>query len=257
MWKRDFFSADHSIKWVAAEELHTLWLDARTAIVGTIDAQGETEDGRRFFADWKTLNKRKAANMQQVKAEWRMDPQALTYGLLLGDAIREFTVRWAIKGQPPTTDFEWYSYTAAELVWWKGELLNAADELRRLRNGKVLQWPTNLTNCTRYGWNYRCPLYDNGCPKLNFEHDPGLPKRTHNVEIEEKLALEHEMKGHPPGDLVVLSSSSLEKWLGCKEQYRRFYEGDGMEETSEALQLGTEFHLLMKEYYRSLICSSQ
>lgn len=257
-FRRDFFSADHSIKWIAAEELHTLWLSRDTALVGTIDAKGLKEDNTKFFADWKSISPRKAVNMEHVKAEWRLDPQALSYGLLLGEEYHEFTVRWAIKSNPVRTDFEWYSYTQAELDWWKGEVLAVARHIRALRNYKfsvghnneARNWPTNLTNCTRFGWNYRCPLYDNGCTKLDFTHNPGLPPRTHNKGIEQKLLAE--FKGNP-AELVVLSSSSIETWLGCKERFRRQYEGDGFEETSEALQLGSQFHSLRADYIRSLI----
>lgn len=253
--KKDFFSADHSIKWTAVETMHTLWLSSNTVLVGTIDAEGVTEDGRKFFLDYKTINPRKASNMEQVKGEWRMDPQSLSYGLLLGEDYKEFTVRWAVKSNPPTTQFEWYSYSQAELDWWKGEVLREADHIRHLRNPDSLpstqpNWPTNLTNCTRFGWNYRCPLYDNGCTKLNFNFNPNLPPRTHNKEIEAKLLSEFD---GDPKELVVLSSSSIETWLGCKERFRRQYEGDGFEEDSEALRIGSDFHSFQADYIRSLI----
>lgn len=249
-FKRDFAAADQNITWTAAETYHMRWLSPTLVIHGTVDAEGINAEAKPFFADWKTISPFKAGNMEQVKAEWRMDPQALTYGLLLGDKVRDFTVRWAIKKNPVLTDFEWYTYTKAELDWWELELHRHAKDLLRARKSGQGNWRANLTNCTRYGWNHRCPLYDNGCSKLNFNHDPDLPPRTHNVEAEQKIL--SEFKGDPR-DLVVWSSSSLEKWLGCQEQYRRFYEGDGLEESGPALQLGSDFHALQASYIRGMI----
>lgn len=257
-FKKDFFSADRSIKWLAAEEESYVWLDPQTVLAGTIDARGETEDGTQFFADWKTIGLYKAgknnSKMAQVKLEWRMDPQSLCYGLLLRDkGVSQFGVRWAIKSTPPTTDFEWYTYTDFELAWWKLELLRIACNIRNLRHSMsiVSAWPTNLTSCTRYGWAYRCPLYDHGCTKLDFAHVPStLTPRTHHKDLEDKLRAE--FTGNPL-DLVVLSSSSVEMWLTCQEKYRRFYEGDGLSEDGEALTVGTDFHIMIAEHVRSLI----
>lgn len=258
-FKKDFFAADHTVKWTAAEQTLTRWLSPNTVLVGTIDAQGITEAGEKFFADWKTIGVRAAgknnSQMAMVKSEWRLDPQALSYGVLMGDDCRQFTVRWAVKTTPVVTDYEWYTYTSAELDWWKGEVLSIADDIRMRRfDNAQPNWPTNLKNCTRYGWNFRCPLYDNGCTKLDFTSRPdGIAPRDHHLELEESLRTEYIGKGGNPAELVVLSSSSIEMFLGCQEKYRRFYEGEGMSESGDALQIGTDFHLSIKDHIQSLI----
>lgn len=257
-FKKDFFSADHTIRWTAAEQTLTRWLSSNTVLVGTIDAQGLTEANEKFFADWKTIGVRSAgknnSQMSQVKGEWRMDPQALSYGLLAGDDCRQFTVRWAVKANPPTTDFEWYTYETAELEWWKGEVENIAMQIRIMRLVRGGNWPTNLKNCTRFGWNFRCPLYDNGCTKLDFTSRPtGVGPRDHHLELEESLRTGYAGSGGNPAELVVLSSSSIEMFLGCQEKYHRFYEGEGMNESGEALQIGTDFHTIIKDHIVSLI----
>lgn len=250
----EFWAADHSVKWLAAETERIRWLDHQTVLIGTIDALGETEDGRRFFADWKTISAMRARNMEQVKAEWRFDPQALTYAVLMGGDMSDFTVRWAVKDKVPRFDFEWYTYSAAEIHWWHGELRRIAGDIRAWRVSTTKSnpnWPVNPNYCTRFGWAYRCPLYDQGCPKLNFEFDPGLPPRDHHLDTElmiRKAATESDWK-----TLVFLNSSAVETWLGCHEKYRRFYEGKGLTETSDALTIGFDFHALVAEHIKGLI----
>lgn len=57
----------------------------------------------------------------------------------------------------------------------------------------------------------------------------------------------------PPSDLVVLSATSIETWLRCRERYRKHYE-EGMETPSnEAAELGGDFHRVLARHYRSLI----
>src|ERR1700675_1157324 len=77
-WTNHFWSADHELKWIAAEVEHSLWLNENTLLVGRIDALGENERGP-FFGEWKTANPRERNTWKQV---WRMNPQSLTYGVL-------------------------------------------------------------------------------------------------------------------------------------------------------------------------------
>jgi hypothetical protein len=278
-FKRDFASADRDIKWYSAEEERMLWLDKHTVIVGRIDATGVNAEAKPFFAEWKTLSKNKARNMDAVKAEWRMSPQALTYGVLLakdlfhpftGDSeinvlappVRDFTVRWAIKTEPPTTAFEWYSYTEAELKWWADQLLYVASSIRYHRTGQPeWNWPTNLTNCTRYGWNYRCPFWDNGCSKLKFDHVPdGMTPRDPHLAIEKTIRAD--LNHVDDTELVILDATRTKDWMSCHEYYRRLWEPTvdanglvqlGLSESSEALTIGTDFHSEADNYITELI----
>lgn len=256
---KDFYSANHTIKWLELETEKLLWLSPQTVLVGKCDAIGVAEDGQRFFGDWKTASKNKAgsgkwaaAKRAALKSSWRMSPQALTYGLLNSSDTRQFTVRWVFKTEPATTDFEWYTYTQPELEWWKQELLDIAEAIRHAR--RDLQWGTNLNHCTRYGEDYRCPFRDEGCWALNFKYTPlnAKPKLQSHLQIENDLKqkMEANLKENPLLDLsalVVLDASRVGDWLGCHQYYKRVWE-DGLEMDSEALTIGTDFHQLISTH---------
>lgn len=244
---RDFWAANHDIRWVQLEHERSLQLSDNVLLVGRIDAIGETPDARPFFADWKTASKSKAypKNRESLKAQWRLTPQALTYGVLLKDTgIREFTVRWMFKTDPPTTDFEWYSYTDAELEWWQAQLLDFAERIRALRHEEG-NWPLNLNNCTRYGEQYKCPFRDQGCHKLNFGFVPEgmLARNESHIQLENKVATSK--------SLVVLDATRVNDYINCPEFYRRMWEktttsgARGLTEDSESLRVGKEVHDLI------------
>ena len=242
VFRRDFASADREIVWTAVEEERQLQLDPYTTLIGRIDARG-TIDGDPFFADWKTASAAKARRMEEVKAMWRSDPQALTYGVLLGGEARRFTVRWAIKTNPPQTAFEWYSYTEQEIVEWTRQLKIVANQIRdwRLRspNGP---WLLNRGNCFRYGVKYKCPFFET-CPSNAKIGPPRVP----HTDLEARLA----QTANP--EMVVLSSSRVGDYLDCPEAYRRKWEGAGFNESSEALDVGTEFHSEIQDYLKGLM----
>lgn len=259
-----FWSADHDITWVALEEEHQLQLDEHTVLVGKMDARGFTSDGEAFFGDWKTASKKKARYMDAEKAKWRMSPQALTYGVLLGDWSKRFTVRWALKTEPATCQFEWYTYTTAELDLWRSELLETAAEIRRLRSLRVgFNWPLNLLNCTRYGESYACPFRD-GCYSLNF----GLVPESMQPRDKSHLDIENRLRDNSKDEqLVVLDATRMNEWLECHEKYRRLWEHKqgtelgGLHEESEALIIGTDFHQLIAQHLNGIkekqnVCSS-
>lgn len=247
---RTFWSADGQIQWEAIEEERLLWLEPNTALVGRMDARGLTEDGK-MFGEWKTLSAYQGKKIDEVKASWRLNPQALTYGVLAPSDTRRFTVRWAIKDKTPRCDFEWYLYTDAEVAWWRGELIRIANDIRARRYKKIIpihngngfievkdlvNWQTNLTTCMRYGWNYRCPYWDEGCSKLNFGGRIGEARVPH-LDIEKAILTATEIP-----DLVVLDATRVGTWLECEEKYRRGYEGEGTAIDSEALTIGKDFH---------------
>jgi hypothetical protein len=251
-FKRAFASADADITWLAAEEERSLWLTPNTLLIGKIDARGLTGDGHPFFADWKTLSNYRARYIEEEKQKWRTAPQALTYGVLLADWCNRFTVRWAIKpdarGNGIATAFEWYSYNEAELEHWRKQLIEMAQRIRieRLRNDHPGgPWLTNFGNCFRYGMKYACPFFGK-CSSQDWGRSLGSPRKPHS-QLEEKMASESK------GDLVVLSSSRVGDYLECPESYRNKWEGEGFNETSEALDIGTDFHAMIATHIENMI----
>ncbi len=246
---RDFWSANHEIEWVAVEEERQLWLSPNTLLIGRVDARGRTSDGDLFFGEWKSGSASKARRMAEEKVKWRTDPQALTYGVLIGGETKRFTVRWALKTKPAQTDFEWYTYSDAEIEQWRGELLSIANEIRLWRGpeheGVKLPWRTNRGNCYRFGVNYACPFVE-GCHALDFNRIYG-GARTPHLEFERNLiAIEQ------PSDLVVIDASRISDYLECPEKYRKTWEAPGYHEDSEALIVGAGFHELVANHLKSI-----
>jgi hypothetical protein len=237
---KDFWSANHEIRWLGIEQERLLWLSPNTALVGKRDALGLTGDGKPFFADWKTASIGKKRFIKDEKRRWRLNPQALTYGVLNeNDNAHHFTVRWVFKTEPVTTDFEWYEYEQSELKWWRGELLSIADQIRHWRSSSRTNWPVGLEHCTKYGENYRCPFRDEGCWIQNFSFRPSqMTPRT-----ESHLDIENDLRQAKTGEeeLVVLDATRVGDWIGCHEYYRRIWE-EGLHEESEALTIGHDFH---------------
>ena len=256
VFTRNFASADREITWVAAEEERSLLIAPNTLLVGRIDARGITSDGRPFFGEWKTLSNYKGRYIAEEKLKWRTDPQALTYGVLVPET-HLFTVRWAIKpyekAKSPvvTCDFEWYTYTDAEVDHWRSQLIQMAEEIRNLRKGPI-PWRTNFGSCYRFGVRYACPFVD-VCNAQAWSRSLGRPRVPHLV-IEQKIITNAKKSlDKPPTDLVVLDASRVSNYLDCPEQYRRKWEGEGYQEESEALTVGTDFHSAIASHIRSLM----
>lgn len=258
-WKRHFAAADSSITWRHAERpLHT-WLTSELLLVGVVDADGLDGQGQPFFGEWKTASPREKRTWKQV---WRKNPQSLTYGVLMESAepaCRTFTVRKAFKEAIPTYDFAWYSYSAEELASWRSELCTIAAEIRDYGREAAAHWPTNFGHCFRYGPQYECPFFAQGCDKQKWDFVPASALK--HTPIEEltigptKTALA-EYPSRINGDLVVLSPTRIEQWLGCRERFRKHYI-EGIKMPSNAAQdMGKNFHTVLGAYYGGLICSS-
>ena len=187
-WVSHFWSADHSLTWHWAELEHSLWLTPNTLLVGRMDAGGENENGL-FFGEWKTANPRERNTWKQV---WRMNPQSLTYGVLANDYFQrtmgrpcsQFTVRKAFKSSPATFDHAWYSYTDAELEHWREQLIKIGAEIRAAGAGP---WETNWDNCFKFGINYACPHFEDGCSKMKWDIPVDAVRRVSHLEIERRL----------------------------------------------------------------------
>lgn len=248
---RDFWSADQAIKWTHSEEERQLWLTPNTLLVGRVDARGINADEHPFFGEWKTLSNHRARYIDDEKYKWRTDPQALTYGVLVPET-RIFTVRWAIKPSdngkyPAATDYEWYTYTDQEVEHWRSQLIQIADDMRRSRAGTA-PWRTNFGNCFRYGRKYACPFFEK-CSQQKWAESMEKP-RTPHLEFERNL--KNELDKYPP-DLVVLDASRVGDYLECPEKYRRTWEGEGYQDSSDALEIGKDFHSLISTHITKLI----
>jgi hypothetical protein len=250
-FQRDFAAADREITWLAAEKERSLALSPNTILVGRVDAEGINSEGQLFFGEWKTMSNYRARYMDEEKAKWRSDPQALTYGVLVPETSL-FTVRWAIKpyakakdGGVCTTDFEWYRYSQSEIEHWRRTLLAIADEIRARRKMGV-PWLTNFNNCYRYGMKYACPFIDR-CHHQRWQESMNHP-RTPHLKIEPTILLDN---GEP--DLVILDASRTGDYLDCPESYRSKWEGEGYQEESEALTIGTDFHAAISSAIKTRI----
>lgn len=261
-WIAHFAAADREVTWCDIEREHMIYLDDDTVLLGKVDATGINGAGEPFFADWKSASERKfgrrGERADEVKASWRMNPQALTYGLfcrkVYGEGMRSFTVRWAVKpGREdgvPAYYFEWYSYTDEELTWWEYELKRIAHDIRQRRREAALSpapnWPTNTLSCLRYGAKYACPFYA-GCSSRAFDYRPdSMGVRTPHISLERPLLV----SGND--DLVILGATKVSTWFECQEKFRRLYEGAGLDESSEALTIGSDMHALLQTHYESL-----
>lgn len=260
----DFWAANHEIEWLAVEEERYLWLDDRTLLIGRVDARGVTGDGDKFFGEWKSGSAGKARRMTEEKIKWRRDPQALTYGVLLNDETRRFTVRWMLKTPKPQTAFEWYTYTTEEVEFWHAELLRIAEEIRGRRLEGRVPWLTNFESCYKFGLNYACPFIHT-CPhavtqKLGEGRIPHLL-----IEQEIKRGMLPPWQGPINADeyegrlasLVVLDASRTSDYLNCPESYRRKWEGAGYHEETESLTIGSDMHTLIASHLRSLMVARE
>lgn len=267
-WKSHFWAADHEIKWLDAERPMGAWLSPNTLLVGVVDAIGIDAGGKHFFGEWKTSS---TFTKKSWKEMWRKNPQSLTYGVLLdadgsiGPAIRRFTVRKAFKESIPSYDHAWYSYEPLELAHWRTELLGIAEEIRGYEGRQ--HWPTNFARCFQYGLNYVCPFFKMGCdrqdwgwiPEGAISVDSGFIKPRGPdgaVKIMQEMI---DRRGGPPfkqGELVVLSASQTDTWLGCRERFRKEHV-IGVRVSNEALEYGGDFHEGLGSYYKSMIGGGQ
>jgi hypothetical protein len=263
-WVKHFGPADRSITWLDVEREFSINLDEHTILVGKIDAIGRTKDGDTFFMEIKSQKAPPAYKKFEWKQTYRMNFQTLTYGVvvdLLYPGTRRYSVRKAFKSTPPTFDHEWFSYSTEEIEWWRSELINIAEEIRRWRSSRVIPWAPNFGHhCFKYGPNYVCPYFESACSKLDWNGVPEnhLPRVSH-LEIERKLIAENLGIAAQKLDkkLVILGASRVDTYRGCNERYRRDHEGSAlveplMEPMNEALETGAGMHKLLEQWYLKL-----
>lgn len=248
-WMAHFASADREIEWLGAELELSAQLDERTLLLGRIDTYGRNAAGQLFFGEWKTANPRERNTW---KTTWRMNPQSLTYGVLMHELhpdCHTFTVRKAFKSPTPSYDHAWFLYSDEELAHWRGELLRIAAEIRAYQASAPRNWPTNFDACFKWGSNNACAFLDKACSVQDFSGVPiGATPRVSHLESERRLN-----GGTSPEGLVVLDATRVKEWLTCRELYRRKYVDNIAPTPGEALVLGIEFHDVMGSYYSSLV----
>jgi hypothetical protein len=255
-WISHFYAADRSIKWGNIEKEHFLWLDEKTLLVGRIDADGYTEDGDFFFADWKTLSPFMVRRIGEVKAEYRLTPQMLTYSIFTqADKCRQFMVRWACKTNPSTYFFEWYNYREEETAWWLNMVKNIAAHIHHDLSKGINPWMTNLTAChSKYGPKFNCPFLGSSCSKQAWDAYPhGSTERGSHLDIERSFQEKAKFGEKMP---LVLDATRITTWLQCNERYRREYHsgitGIRPEPVGDYLEVGTDLHDILNLYYNNL-----
>lgn len=254
-WKQHFAQQDAALAFSAVEEARFLQLSDSVWLVGIVDAEGEA-----FFGEWKTANPRQAKTW---KREWVMSTQALTYGLLTGGK-KKFLVRKVFKSTQPSCDHEWFAFGIGELEMWRQQVLNIASEIRVYNDRKfqgisLVPWPLNLEHgCFTYGPNYPCPFWAEGCSKLDFTVIPKdalaptlLPSKWGEFKGENGTKLAELM--HENLNALFLSASRIKDWMRCRESYRRRHVEGIVMPPSEAMLIGSRFHSLVAEYYRSRV----
>jgi hypothetical protein len=251
-WKRHFASADATITWGGASERLEMELATGVHLVGEVDAWGTDANRELFFGEWKTANPREKKTWKQV---WRMNPQTLSYGLLVTSrwpTMRRFTVRKAFKEQLPTFDHAWFRYSDAELEHWHRQLLGIAGSIAAYQvNPWLKPWQTNWNRCFKYGVNYACPYFECACNKLDWAARPagatlgGDP--TWSATSQRAAILQRNPSA------IVLSPTMISDWLDCEELFRRNHIELVTPPKNESLALGGEFHGIVGKYYQGLV----
>ncbi len=236
-WIRHFGPADRAMDFVDVEREVAVPLQDGVILVGIIDAVGPD-----WFGEWKTMS---PSQRRSWKARWRFHPQTLTYGLLAREAGilrgRRFTVRVAFKSDPPTYDHEWYTYTDEELNVWRDELRLWADAMGWLGGLNPPHYPLNPLSCMRYGSQHACPFIPH-CSRGAWDTAP-----PHLVPRESHLRTERESNA----GALILDATRIMDWLSCPERFRRHYVQNLVEPPGEALRVGSAFHQLLAEHYRT------
>jgi hypothetical protein len=242
-----FYKADQAIEWTDSEREIIHWLNPDTVLIGKVDRIGITDE-QRFFLDDKTQNPPPKYKREEWKAIWGMNPQSLTYGVLV-DSIypgtRRFCIRKSFKSIPPSYDFAWFAYSTSELQMWRSELQNIADEIRSRREGPA-PWMPNFLNCFRYGVKYACPFYANSCSKLDWNNTEGLVAKEPHLDCEQEM--EDKVRQNP--NLVILGATRVEDYMSCPEKHRRIWEEGVTAPEADAQATGKDFHHILDRYYQ-------
>ena len=252
-WITKYWDADHEIDWLDSEIEHSVELTSNVLLMGRIDAVGRDVQKELFFGEWKTSKPEWRSRKGEWKQTWRLNPQSLTYGVLIQDkypGCSKFTVRKAFKSDPPAYDHAWYRYSTEELEHWRRQLIRIGNRIRTSSEGP---WETNFNACFKYGSKLPCPWFEPACSKLNWSGKPddATPRISH-LELERRLNEPDPVTQYKREDVIVLDATRVATWLDCHEKFRREYMENISPAPSEAMEIGKNFHDLLGEYYRQL-----
>jgi len=124
-------------------------------------------------------------------------------------------------------------------------------------------WPTNFRSCFDYGVKYACPFFA-GCDHQDWNLVPvdavAVDGRLKTLPPDARPWGQEQLSNFSPSgasnELVVLSATSVETWLRCRERYRKHYEVGLDLPSNEAAALGKNFHHALAIHYRSMVKSS-
>ena len=102
-------------------------------------------------------------------------------------ACDQFTVRKAFKSNPPTYDHAWYSYSTERIGSLEDGVNRIAEEIRGYQAVGIDPWPTNWDSCFKFGINYACPHFEQGCSKMKWDIPADAVRRVSHLEIERRL----------------------------------------------------------------------
>jgi len=132
---------------------------------------------------------------------------------------------------------------------------------------QVEPWPTNFRSCFDYGVKYVCPFFA-GCDHQDWNLVPvdairvdgrlkTLPPDAREWGAARLAELSNLTLNGASNQLVVLSATSVETWLRCRERYRKHYEVGLDLPSNEAADLGRDFHHVLARHYRRMITKEE
>lgn len=249
-WINKFERLDRDLHIVAVEQPWYEWLNDNTLAVGVRDLVLENGMG-----EWKTHRAPRTRKDGQFYEGEGPEPWAAkmhdSIQLALyarTDAPTEFLCRAAIKTSPPTYWQKLITISPERAQLARHALIVQAEIIRAARRCAP---PWRFPDAHKpFNRPCLCSARDSGkiSTDLIQSSDPGAA--AVDAAIAERWP-EGEIPS--PWELVVLSASAYEASVQCLEGYRRTLGSEGVEEDSEALQLGSCFHAGLAVYYQHLM----
>ena len=245
-WINKFERLDRDLNIVAVEQPWYEWLDGNTLAVGVRDLVLENGMG-----EWKTHRAPRTRKDGQFYEGEGPEPWAAkmhdSIQLALyarTDAPTEFLCRAAIKTSPPTYWQKLITVSPERAQLARHALRVQAEIIRAARRCAP---PWRFPDAHKpFNRPCLCSARDSGkISTLIQSSDPGA------AAVDKALA--ERAFYYDPDDLVVLSASAYEASVQCLEGYRRTLGSEGVEEESEALQLGSCSHAGLAVYYQHLM----
>lgn len=271
-WANTCLEYDAAHQTLAVEAGFYIELDPQTFVVGVIDRLAQDGEGV-FACEWKTTkHQTKTWGPEEWFAEIERGHQLSTYalGLQAGTFIDGINferpsecrvyVRAVSKSRPPVI---WYApenksvvVSEARLNATRAAYTNAARSIRAMNGGGGVPWQLPGYHCTKF-IKYRCPFWDTcheyrqpkqGALGLSAQQlSPGSLKVVEHLKQVGKIRVDNQ------GQVLVLSSSTLDVWNQCPERWRQMVVTGELEEKNDNLQIGNVFHTGAAEIYRMMM----